>query len=195
MAESRIVSSERESLILVDRNDNALGHASKADCHDGAGRLHRAFSLFLFDDAGRLLLQQRAAAKRLWPGYWANSCCSHPRRGESLATATARRVQDELNAVAELQHVYAFEYHADYRGLGAEHEYCHVFVGRLHGEVQANPAEIAALRWVRAGELDAELDATPERFTPWLQLEWPELRGRHAAVLDAWCEPTPRQLT
>ena len=94
----RIVSSESEQLILVDRDDNEIGYVSKADAHDGAGMLHRAFSLFLFNDAGELLLQQRAPEKRLWGGYWSNSCCSHPRRGESLDIATSRRLLDELNS-------------------------------------------------------------------------------------------------
>ena len=91
----RIVSSEAEELILVDGEDNETGYLSKAACHDGDGVLHRAFSLFLFDSAGRLLLQQRAATKRLWPGFWSNSCCSHPRRGESMEVATSRRLRDE----------------------------------------------------------------------------------------------------
>ena len=93
----RIVSSEQEELILVDREDNELGFLSKAECHDGAGVLHRAFSLFLFNDEGELLLQQRSGNKRLWPNFWSNSCCSHPRRGESMEVATRRRLRDELN--------------------------------------------------------------------------------------------------
>ena len=108
----RIVSSESEELILVDREDREIGFASKADAHDGTGVLHRAFSLFLFDDDGRLLLQQRAQDKRLWGGYWSNSCCSHPRRGESLEVATRRRLRDELNFETELEHVYWFCYEA-----------------------------------------------------------------------------------
>ena len=84
----RIVSSESEELILVDSDDNEIGYASKAEAHDGGGIRHRAFSLFLFNDEGELLLQQRAPSKRLWGGFWSNSCCSHPRRGESLAVAT-----------------------------------------------------------------------------------------------------------
>ena len=81
---ARIVSSEDEALILVDTDDTAIGSMSKAECHDGAGILHRAFSVFLFDEHGRLLLQQRAAGKRLWPLYWSNTCCSHPRQGEAI---------------------------------------------------------------------------------------------------------------
>ncbi len=108
----RIVSSESEDLILVDRDDREIGHLSKAQCHDGEGVLHRAFSLFLFSDRGELLLQQRSPHKRLWPGFWSNSCCSHPRRGETLELATARRLDDELNLGAELEHVYRFCYTA-----------------------------------------------------------------------------------
>ena len=80
----RVVSSESEELILVDREDNEIGFISKSDAHNGNGVLHRAFSLFLFNESGELLLQRRAPEKRLWGGYWSNSCCSHPRRGESV---------------------------------------------------------------------------------------------------------------
>ena len=86
-----IVSSEAEELILVDPDDNETGYLSKAECHDGQGILHRAFSLFLFNADGELLLQQRGATKRLWPEFWSNSICSHPRRGESMQVATRRR--------------------------------------------------------------------------------------------------------
>ena len=100
---NRVVSSEAEELILVDEHDREQGYLSKAACHDGAGILHRAFSAFLFNPAGELLLQQRADSKRLWPGFWSNSCCSHPRRGESMQVATRRRLLDELNIEAELE--------------------------------------------------------------------------------------------
>ena len=98
----KIVSSESEELILVDTQDNETGHRSKSECHDGDGILHRAFSLFLFNGHRELLLQRRSESKRLWPGYWSNSCCSHPRRGESIHTATRRRLSDELNVTATL---------------------------------------------------------------------------------------------
>ena len=86
---------EIDSLILVDDADRELGYLSKAECHRGRGVLHRAFSLLIFNDAGELLLQQRSAAKRLWPLYWSNSCCSHPRRAETMEAATHRRLQEE----------------------------------------------------------------------------------------------------
>ena len=177
---NRIVSSEAEELILVDADDNEIGFRSKAECHDHGGILHRAFSLFLFNPAGELLLQQRAASKRLWPGYWSNSCCSHPRRGESMMTATARRLDDELNIGADLEFVYKFCYQADYDDAGAEHELCHVFLGEVYALPSANSSEIEALKFVSPDALDAEFRASPESFTPWFKLEWQALTGEYA---------------
>jgi len=179
----RAVSSESEELILVDVDDNELGHASKALCHDGAGILHRAFSLFLFNAAGELLLQQRAATKRLWPGYWSNSCCSHPRRGETLEIATARRLSDELNICATIEHVYHFCYTAEFGEAGSENELCHVYLGRVDGDVRPNDSEIDALRFVSARQLDDALASEPDRFTPWFIQEWRVLREQYGERL------------
>lgn len=179
----RIVSSESEELILVDREDNEIGYASKADAHDGDGSLHRAFSLFLFNDKGELLLQQRAPEKRLWGGYWSNSCCSHPRRGESLDVATNRRLLDELNFEAELEHVYWFCYQARFGEYGSENELCHVYLGRTGTNVKPNDSEISAIRFVSPAGLDAELGAQPDAFTPWFKQEWQELKTKYRAQL------------
>jgi isopentenyl-diphosphate delta-isomerase len=175
----RSVSSESEELILVDVEDQAVGFGTKADCHDGDGVLHRAFSLFLFNAAGELLLQQRGSQKRLWPGYWSNSCCSHPRRGESLQVATQRRLRDELNVTARLEHVYWFCYQAGFGDAGSEHELCHVFLGTLDGDVRPNDSEIENIRYIRADGLDRELATSPEQFTPWFKKEWQTLRDDH----------------
>ena len=183
---NRVVSSESEELILVDEDDREQGYLFKAACHDGDGLLHRAFSAFLFNAAGDLLLQQRAESKRLWPGYWSNSCCSHPRRGESMDTATGRRLSEELNLEADLRFVYKFQYQAQYGQLGSEHELCHVFLGRIDDDVRANTEEIAAIRFISAEMLEAELSQYPERFTPWFKMEWDALTGEHADLLDAY---------
>ncbi|MEX2496299.1 MAG: isopentenyl-diphosphate Delta-isomerase, partial [Woeseia sp.] len=127
---NRTVSSDDEQLILVDENDVEIGHLDKSSCHDAGGVLHRAFSLFVFGPDGKLLMQQRGADKRLWPLYWSNSCCSHPRRGESMEVATQRRLRDELNIGAELEFVYKFAYQADFGKDGAENELCWVYLGR-----------------------------------------------------------------
>ncbi len=182
-AQATIVSSEAEQLILVDAHDQITGYDSKAACHDGQGVRHRAFSLFVFNRAGEVLLQQRSAGKRLWPGYWANSCCSHPRRGETLDEATQRRLQQELGMACELRYLFKFEYHANYRDLGSEHELCSVYVGRSDAPVCANASEVAAWRFVSCAALDAEIRDAPERFTPWLKLEWQRLRNDFNADL------------
>ena len=185
----RIVSSESEELILVDREDRDIGSASKAAAHDGTGVLHRAFSLFLFNDDGELLLQQRAPEKRLWGGYWSNSCCSHPRRGESLELATTRRLRDELNFETELEHVYWFCYEAYFGDAGSENELCHVYLGRASDDVQPNDNEIAAIRYVRPAQLEAEFAEHPERFTPWFVQEWRELKSTYREQLGRYCDP------
>ena len=183
----RIVSSEQEQLILVDRDDNELGFLSKAECHNGAGVLHRAFSVFLFNDAGELLLQQRSSNKRLWPGFWSNSCCSHPRRGESMEVATRRRLLDELNLDTALEYVYRFCYTAEFGAAGSENESCHVYLGRVPSELQPNENEIAGLRFIAAADFEAELARFPERFTPWCKQEWSELCGRYRDQLSRYC--------
>lgn len=183
---NRVVSSEDEKLILVDQDDREQGQLSKAACHDGDGILHRAFSAFLFNAAGELLLQQRAPSKRLWPGFWSNSCCSHPRQGESMPTATVRRLDEELNLAADLRFVYKFCYQASYGDLGSEHELCHVFLGRIDDAVRPNAEEIAAIRFVSTETLATELEQYPERFTPWFKMEWDTLNGEHAGLLGLY---------
>ena len=179
----RVVSSESEELILVDDEDNEIGFRSKADCHDGGGIRHRAFSLFLFNDDGELLLQQRSKEKRLWPGFWSNTCCSHPRRGESLSVAAGRRLIDELNISAELESVFHFCYEAGFGERGSENELCHVFLGRISGEVRPNECEIENTRYLSVTNLDAELADYPDRFTPWFIEEWQTLREGYAEQL------------
>ncbi len=166
------VSSPSEALILVDDNDAEIGVCSKQACHAGDGLLHRAFSAFLFNPKGELLLQQRSEHKPLWPGYWANSCCSHPREGETIEAAARRRVSEELGLDCDMEFLYKFKYHARFGDVGSEHEYCSVFAGFSTGQPSAHPEEIADLRWIAPAQLTAEIAASPERFTPWLKLEW-----------------------
>jgi len=187
-SKNRVVSSEAEELILVDANDTGVGYLTKAACHDGEGVLHRAFSLFLFNEAGDLLLQQRSEDKRLWPGYWSNSCCSHPRRGETMPVATRRRLLDELNIEAVLEFVYRFSYQARFGDQGSENELCHVYLGKTSHPVQPNEQEISAIRHVSANTLGRELDAMPEQFTPWFKMEWQALQNEHSDTLAKYCK-------
>ena len=181
------VSFDDEPLILVDRDDAITGFCSKVEAHRGEGVLHRAFSIFLFADDGRVLLHRRAAGKPLWAGFWTNSVCSHPRKGESLACATGRRLREELGVKADLTQLYRFEYHARFDARGSEHELCHVFIGRLSSSqaVRANPTEIAEWGWFACPDVDDRVAAAPGEFTPWFLLEWARLRGEFRPAVDA----------
>ena len=180
---TKIVSTEADELILVDASDVEVGHMSKADCHNGAGVMHRAFSVFLFNEDGELLLQQRSDLKRLWPGYWSNTCCSHPRRGETMAIATRRRLHDELGVEAALEFVYTFAYQAEFGDRGSENELCHVYLGKVAGPTRPNEHEISATRFVSAEVLDNELETRPDQFSPWFKMEWRALQFEHREVL------------
>jgi isopentenyl-diphosphate delta-isomerase len=177
-----VVSFQDEPLVLVDEHDRETGFLDKASAHHGQGILHRAFSLFVFNTDGELLLQQRAEGKRLWPGYWSNTCCSHPRRGETMETAIHRRLAEELGMQCEFQFQFKFQYQAQFDDEGAEHELCWVYAGRTEAAPVANVLEIAALRYVAPDDLDREIAAHPERFTPWFKIEWDRLRREQANV-------------
>lgn len=179
VSSAHVVSFDDEPLILVDHDDNVLGHKPKIACHQGAGVLHRAFSVFLFNDAGEVLLQQRSPQKQLWPGYWSNSCCSHPRRGETMDAAAKRRVQEELAITTPLTFLYRFEYQAQFGDVGAEHELCGVYVARSNEPIVVNPNEVSAWTFMAPEQLDAELAEHPDSYTPWLKLEWPRIRADH----------------
>lgn len=159
-------------LVLVDEADRDIGTLPKTEAHLGAGTLHRAFSVFLFDAQGSVLIQQRAPGKMLWPGYWSNSCCSHPRPGEAVEDAARRRVREELNVECRVEFLYKFRYQARFGDIGSEHELCYVYAGYPSGTLVADPAEIAAHRWVPADELTRAIGAEPDRYSPWMKLEW-----------------------
>lgn len=180
-----VVSSDSDQLILVNSEDEAIGEADKLVCHDGEGMLHRAFSVLLFNEQGELLLQKRAPGKRLWGGYWSNSCCSHPRVGETMGQATRRRTWEELGLKAEPKYLYKFEYHAQFDDSGAEHELCWVYIGRCNGEPRTNKNEISEWRFITAQTLEKELEEIPEAYTPWFKLEWQEIKRLHGRELEA----------
>lgn len=183
------VSSPDESLILVDDDDREIGFRSKADCHGGDGLLHRAFSVFLFNADGQILIQQRSNQKPLWPLIWSNSCCSHPRQSETVEEAAHRRVLEELNLNCELQFLYKFKYHARYLDLGSEREFCRVFAGYTNqpgdSGVRAHPDEIADWCFIEPDELTRQISADSERFSPWLKLEWRRIQDDFLADILA----------
>jgi isopentenyl-diphosphate delta-isomerase len=157
-----------EQVVLVDEQNRPIGTAAKSTVHGPDTPLHRGFSLFLFDDQNRLLLQQRAWSKRTWPGVWSNSCCGHPAAGEEAVAAARRRLRDELGMDATKLEVELpdYRYRAEHLGV-VENEFCPVLTARAIGAPAPNPAEVAAVRWVEWESFVEECRRFPERYSPW----------------------------
>jgi len=172
---NKAVSFDDELLIVVDENDTVMDYKSKIDCHRGDGILHRAFSIFIFNDQGQLILQKRSDRKLLWPLYWSNSCCSHPRKGETLETAIHRRLEEELGFDTELTYLYTFQYQEKFKEIGSENELCAVYIGKSNTLVQVNNNEIAEWRCIDPDDLTQEVTDHPDNFTPWFKMEWTKL--------------------
>lgn len=164
----------QESVVLVDEKNRAVGTMDKLQAHV-EGRLHRAFSVFLIDDTGRLLLQQRAASKYHSAGLWTNACCSHPRLGESIAEAAARRLGEEMGIVTALREGFSFIYRAELTNGLIEHELDHVLFGVWNGPATPNPDEVSDWRYMSIESLDLDLQQYPERYTAWLRACWEQV--------------------
>jgi isopentenyl-diphosphate delta-isomerase len=157
---------------LVDADGIPVGSTTVKEAHQAPGRLHRAFSVFLRDPDGRVLLQQRAGTKSRFPLRWGNTCCGHPQPGEDVAMAAARRLVEEIGVGGiELFQVGVYSYYAEDPGTGrVEYEYDHVLLGDLPTgrKLLPDPAEVADLRWVSVPELRAAIAANPRSYAPWL---------------------------
>lgn len=169
---------DRRVVELVATDGTPLGPLDVAEAHRAPGRLHRAFSVFWADDAGRLLLQRRAERKSRFPGLWSNTCCSHPAPGDDVRASAAERLADELGLHdARLEERGVFTYQAEDTVSGyVEREYDHVLFGRGGAPPDVDPAEVSEWRWVEPDALREELASDPETFTPWF--------GQALAVLD-----------
>ncbi|MAG08389.1 isopentenyl-diphosphate delta-isomerase [Candidatus Woesearchaeota archaeon] len=174
-----------DKLILVDEKDSVIGTEEKERCHDGDGILHRAFSVFIFNDKGKLLVQQRSGLKRLWPLFWSNSCCSHPRQDEDCKKAAERRVMEELGISSELKLLYKFQYKAKYKDKGSENELCAVLIGRSGHPVVLDKEEVADYKWIKMSELVEEIEQHPDMFSPWFKLEIKELLSGYKERIDS----------
>lgn len=170
------VSFDNEPLILVNPNDEIVGYKQKLECHLGDGILHRAFSIFIFNSNLELLLQKRSDQKMLWPLFWSNSCCSHPRKGETYEEAIHRRLMEELGFDTDLFYIFKFQYQARYEDKGSENELCSVYVGKYDGDPITNANEIAEWKYIPYEELDRDLEEHPEMYTPWFKMEWKRMR-------------------
>lgn len=158
-----------EYVLLVDEQDNEIGVMEKLQAHQEA-LLHRAISIFVFNDQNELLLQQRAAGKYHSPLLWTNTCCSHPRPGELLMNAANRRLREEMNMVCDLCFTFSFTYKAVLADGLTEHEFDHVFFGHSNVLPVPNPEEVQDWKYLSLEQIDAEILSKPDDFTAWFKL-------------------------
>lgn len=159
---------EIEQLVLVDENDCEIGIEEKLKTHL-EGRLHRAFSIFVFDNSQRLLLQKRAQTKYHSGGLWSNTCCGHPRPGESTIIAAHRRLREEMNFDCDLHKLFTFQYRAELENNLIENEVDHVFIGKFYGVPFPNAEEVQDWKWIDLIDLKNELEKHPEDYSYWLR--------------------------
>ena len=185
-----------ERVILVDELDRETGAMEKLSAHVH-GELHRAFSIFVFNASGQLLLQRRAGSKYHSGNLWSNTCCGHPRPGESTPAAARRRLREEMNFDCELRTVFSFLYRAEFANELIEHEYDHVLIGEFDGVPAPDEAEVGAWQWTGLDELRSNLRERPQEYTYWLKAamnveQWQQveetLPGEHRQVLR-WSPP------
>ncbi|OQX80502.1 MAG: isopentenyl-diphosphate delta-isomerase [Bacteroidetes bacterium 4484_249] len=163
-----------EKVITVDKNDKPLGLMEKMEAHE-KGVLHRAFSVFIFNEKGELMLQQRALSKYHSPGLWTNTCCSHPRKGEKTIDAAHRRLMEEMGFDCEIKEVFSFIYKADVgKGL-TEHEFDHVFIGKFDNSPEINPAEVNDWKFVSMDEIKKNMQQSPGQYTVWFRIAFDEV--------------------
>ncbi|WP_255431174.1 isopentenyl-diphosphate Delta-isomerase [Pedobacter sp. N36a] len=158
-----------EEVILVDKNDNPIGTMPKLEAHL-EGELHRAFSVFIFNSAGALLLQQRALDKYHSAGKWTNTCCSHPRPGELTADAAKRRLKEEMGMECELRPIFSFSYRAEVENGLVENEYDHVYFGSSDTLPIPNPLEVADFKYISMEALELDLQNNKGNYTEWLKI-------------------------
>ena len=163
-----------EKVILVDENDKEIGTEEKIKAHQ-EGKLHRAFSIFVFNSRNELLLQKRARTKYHSGGLWTNTCCSHPRPGEVLKEAVHRRLKEEMGFDCQLEEVFSFIYQTKFGNDLFEHEYDHVFLGRFDGQPVLNPQEAEDWQWIGLEELERDIKENPEKYTYWFKIALPKL--------------------
>ena len=166
-----------EFVILVDKDDRELGLMEKMEAHE-KGVLHRAFSVFVFNPNKELMLQQRAFGKYHSPGLWTNTCCSHPRKGESVEQAAHRRLMEEMGFDCELKKAFHFTYKADVGQGLTEHEFDHVLIAITDTQPEINPLEVNNWRYITIENLKLEIKESPDQFTVWFKIALEEVEQR-----------------
>ncbi|MBA3900426.1 MAG: isopentenyl-diphosphate Delta-isomerase [Bacteroidetes bacterium] len=168
-----------EKVILVDEKDNMIGEMEKMEAHE-KGLLHRAFSIFVFNEQDEMLIQQRAIKKYHSGGLWTNTCCSHPRKGESDEAAAHRRLMEEMGFDCPLIEAFSFTYQAEFGNGLTEHEFDHVFIGYYNEAPAINKDEVEDYQWLSLAETEKQIEEMPEKFTEWFKLIFHKLKDFYA---------------
>jgi isopentenyl-diphosphate delta-isomerase len=163
-----------ELVVLVNENDEQTGTMEKMEAHR-TPNLHRAFSVFLFNNQGKMLLQQRAFKKYHSGGLWTNTCCSHPRPAEDTTAAALRRLHEEMGISADIHHAFSFTYKASFDNGLVEYEYDHVFIGQYNGAIVPNESEVAGYCFKSLEEIKQDLSLKPQLYTEWFKIALPKL--------------------
>ena len=186
-----------EYVILVDENDNQIGTEEKVKCHLPNGKLHRAFTVLLFDKNGRLVITRRAKEKMLWPSDWDGTFASHPRESETYVSSGERRMPEELGIEGKLDYLHKFEYHVPYKDVGSENEICGTLIGIIDkdSEPKEIEGEIDEIKWISAKELLSELKTNPQIYCPWMLIALElldkskqSMLEKHENVLSGWMD-------
>jgi len=158
-----------ENVVLVDKNDKFIGLMPKMEAHQ-KGLLHRAFSVFIFNDKNEIMLQKRALNKYHSPGLWTNTCCSHPRNNESIISAGLRRLNDEMGFQTDLKELFNFIYKESFENGLVEYEFDYVLIGSYNNSPKLNLIEAGDWKWMSLDEIKKDVEANPNNYTAWLKI-------------------------
>lgn len=192
-----------EMLILVDKNDNAIGIEEKVKCHLPNGKLHRAFTALIFDIDGNLVLTKRSGEKMLWPGDWDGTVASHPRKDENYVSSAERRMPEEIGISCKMDYLFKFEYHVPYKNIGSENEICGTLLGIVGHDQKFNliPEEISETRWINPEQLSTELKNQPQIYCPWMLIALFLLSEsnnvmlqKYQKILQKWMNPKLQEI-
>lgn len=195
--------SDAEYLILVDKNDNPIGAEEKVKCHLPNGKLHRAFTVLLFDRDDKLLLTRRSSNKMLWPNDWDGTVASHPRQSETYVSSAERRLPEELGISCKLDYLFKFEYHVQYKNIGSENEICGTLIGIVDdpSKIKLVKEEISDIKWVTFDEILEDIKKSPYIYCPWMIVALYFLAGsetdilpEHKSILNAWIRADAKQI-
>lgn len=192
-----------EYLILVDSNDKPIGTEEKVKCHLPNGKLHRAFTILLFNKEGKLLLTQRSMDKMLWPGDWDGTVASHPRQSETYVSSAERRLPEELGISCKLDYLFKFEYHVPYKDVGSENEVCGTLIGIVDDptKIKLVKEEINDIKWNTLDDLLNDIKKSPQNYCPWmivalyfLSESKKDILPEHSLILNKWIRSDVKQI-